>query len=130
MQLSAEHFAVRTGNRLIITPSAFLRRTARLANNGLGRKTDIELQLSVDESDSIVLRLPPGYVAEHLPSGNLSYRFGSCAIHGSFAGDVLTITCRYREQKGVYPAEMYARMVRFFDFTWREGNQQIVFVKQ
>jgi transglutaminase-like putative cysteine protease len=129
MHLSAEHFATVSGNRLIIIPGRFMRRTSRLMSNA-ARKTAIELRLSVNESDSIVLQIPHGYVPEHLPSGHFTDPFGSYNIHGSFENDVLTVSCRYIEQKGVYAPEMYDRMVRFFDFTWREGNQQIVFLKQ
>jgi len=130
MHLSAEHFATVSGNRLILVPGHFLRRTSRLPAAGAARQTDIELRLAVDESDSIVLQMPHGYAPEHLPSGHLSYPFGSYSIHSSFENDVLTISCRYVEQKGVYPASDYDRMAGFFDYAWQKGNQQIVFLKQ
>ncbi|HEY4109452.1 DUF3857 domain-containing protein [Puia sp.] len=130
MRLYAQHFATVTGNRLIVLPGRFLRRTGRMRTNGPARQTAIELRLSIDESDTLVLQMPPGYAPERLPSGRLSFPFGSYSIHSSFDQGVLTMTCHYTEQKGVYSPANFERMARFFDYTWSEGNQQIVFVKQ
>lgn len=130
MRLSAEHFASINGNRLIIAPGRFWRRTSRLQTTGPARQTAIELRVSIDESDTLVLRIPHGYTPEHLPSGHITYPFGSYSVQSRFENDVLTVACHYEEQKGVYPADIYERMAKFFDYTWRSGNQQIVFVKQ
>jgi hypothetical protein len=130
MGVSAEHFASINGNRLIITPGQFWRRTSRLSTTGPARKTEIELRISVDESDTITLRIPHGYTPERLPSGHLSYPFGSYSIQSHFENDTLTVTCHYLERKGVYSPQTYEKMARFFDYTWRSGYQQIVFLKQ
>jgi transglutaminase-like putative cysteine protease len=130
MRLSAEHFATVNGNRLIIVPGRFWRRTSRLQTTGPPRQTAIELRVSIDEDDTLVLQIPPGYMPEHLPSGRIGYPFGSYSVQSRFENGVLTVACHYEEQKGVYSAATYEKMARFFDFTWRSGNQQIVFVKQ
>jgi hypothetical protein len=130
MRLSAEHFATVNGNRLIVFPGRFLRRTARGQTIGPPRQTPVELQQSVDESDSVVLQMPPGYAPERLPAGRLNYPFGSVSIHSRFENGVLTVSCHYREQKGVYSAATYPQMAKFFDFVWRQANEQIVFLKQ
>jgi hypothetical protein len=129
MRVSAEHFATVNGNRLIIAPGRFWRRTSRLQTTGPARQTAIELRVSLDESDTLVLQMPHGYTPERLPSGHISYPFGSYSVQSHFENDTLTVSCHYQEQKGVYPASSYEHMGRFFDYTWRSGNQQIVFVK-
>jgi len=130
MGVSAEHFAAVNGNRLMVNPGRFWRLTSRLTTTGPERKTGIELRVSVDESDTITLRMPHGYIPEHLPSGRLNYPFGSYSLHGYFENDTLTLVCHYLERKGVYPPDTYEKMARFFDYTWRSGNQQIAFLKQ
>ena len=130
MRVSAEHFATINGNRLIVAPGRFWRRTSRLQTTGPPRQTAIELRVSIDETDTLVLRIPHGYTPERLPSGHISNPFGSYSVQSHFENDVLTVACHYLEQKGVYPAASYEQMARFFDYTWRSGNQQIVFVKQ
>ena len=130
MHVSAEHFATLSGNRLIVMPGRFLRRSSRLSARGAARKTPIEWHTSIDETDSVVLQLPPGYVPEHLPAADLSYPFGLYSLHSHFDHDVLTMTCHFIERKGLYAPADYEHMVRFFDLAWREENVQIVFVKQ
>ena len=86
-----------SGNRLIIVPGHFIRRTSRLTPN-TARKTEIELRLSVEEKDSVFLQLPPGYTPEHLPSGHLTYPFGSYTVTSSFEHDLLVLSCHYVER--------------------------------
>jgi hypothetical protein len=129
MQVSAEQFAVVAGNRLMVSPGYFMKRLSRLQPSP-NRTTEFELKTSEEETDSIALQLPPGWSPEgELPHASLSSPFGSYRIHSSFNGGVLTLACSFREVKGIYPAEDYARLVRLYALVYRESGRQLVFVK-
>jgi hypothetical protein len=114
----------------MVFPGPFLRRVPRL-QEGRGERTgDFEIRQSVEETDSAVFRLPPGYSPENnLANTGLSAPFGSYRIRSSFRDGVLTVTCRWRQRKGVYPAGDYAQFIRLFGMANREGGREFIFVK-
>jgi hypothetical protein len=129
MVLSVDMFATMAGNRLLITPGVFMKRSTRLTES-LNRKTTVELRTSVTESDSVVLRLPADWSPEgNLPAGNYSCALGSYHILSSFEGGVLTLRCSFSQNKGIYPAQDYARLVRLFNLVHRESDRELFFVK-
>ncbi len=130
MQIVADHYSTLTGNRLFMSPGVFLRTAVSIREGAQSRANDFELNLSFEEIDSIVLQIPHGYVLEgNLPSSSYSSTFGSYRIHSEFAGDSLVLTCRFRQYKGTYPADVWPKMVHFFNLVHREGDRQLVFVK-
>ena len=129
MQLSADQYATLAGNRLLISYAAFMKRIARLSEEP-GRKSGFELPLSQEESDTVVLQLPPGWTPEEqLPSAHFSGAFGSYGFTSRFENGVLTLVSDFRQYKGLYPASDYTRLVRFFNLVYREAYRQLVFVK-
>jgi hypothetical protein len=128
MAFSAGMFATIAGNRLLITPGVFMKRSTRLTES-LNRKTAVELRTSFAESDSVVLRLPADWSPEgNLPAGNYSCALGSYHIRSSFEGGLLTLRCTFSQNKGIYPAQDYARLVRLFNLVHRESDRELVFV--
>jgi hypothetical protein len=122
-------FATMAGNRLLITPGVFMKRSPRLAES-LNRRTAVVLGSSFVESDSVVLRLPAGWSPEeNLPAGNYSCALGSYHIRSSFEGGILTLTCSFSQNKGIYPAQDYARLVRLFNLVHRESDRELAFIK-
>jgi transglutaminase-like putative cysteine protease len=129
MGLAVDMFATIVGNRLLITPGVFMKRSPRLAES-LNRKTPVELRNSVMESDSVVLHLPAGWSPEgSLPAGNYSCALGSYHIRSSFGDGILTLTCSFTQNKGIYPAQDYARLVRLFNLVHRESDRELAFIK-
>jgi hypothetical protein len=129
VQLKAEQYATLVGNRLMIGYSAFMKRLARLHEEP-GRRNGFELGPSQQETDSLVLQLPPGWTPEEqLPTASFSAGFGSYRFFTRFEKDVLTVTSDFRQYKGVYPVTDYARLVRFFNLVYREADRQLVFIK-
>jgi hypothetical protein len=130
LQLSAENFVLLAGNRMMITPGIFLKRLPRLQESAAVRKTNVELKLSVEETDSVIFQLPAGWIPEgDLPNISSSADFGSYRFRASYSDGVLTIICHFRQYKGVYPAEEYTKLAHFFNLVYREGNRQFVFIK-
>ena len=129
VQLKAEQYATLVGNRLMIGYSAFMKRLARLHEEP-GRRNGFELGPSQQETDSLVLQLPPGWTPEEqLPTASFSAGFGSYRFFTRFEKDVLTVTSDFRQYKGVYPVTDYTRLVRFFNLVYREADRQLVFIK-
>ena len=129
MGLAVDMFATMAGNRLLITPGVFMKRSQRLAEP-VNRKTPVELRSSVMESDSVVLHLPAGWSPEgNLPAGNYSCALGSYHIRSSFGDGILTLTCTFTQNKGIYPAQDYARLVRLFNLVHRESDRELAFIK-
>jgi hypothetical protein len=130
MQLEAEQFSTVSGNRLFLTPGVFLKRSEGM-KEGQSRTSPLELTMSYQETDSILLQIPKGYVPEGtLPSASYSSSFGSYRIRGEMSGDTLVLVSRYRQNKGVYPADSWPKLVHFFNLIHREGNKELVFIKQ
>ena len=113
-----------------MSPGVFLKTAASMKEGAQLRTNDFQLNRSYEETDSIVLQIPHGYVPEGtLPSASYSAAFGSYRIHSEFAGDSLVLTCRFRQYKGTYPADTWPKMVHFFNLIHREGDRQLFFVK-
>jgi Domain of Unknown Function with PDB structure (DUF3857)/Transglutaminase-like superfamily len=129
VQLTADQFATVIDNRLLLSYGVFMKRLPRLGE-GASRKNGFELQLSQEENDSLVLRLPAGWVPEEkLPAASFSAGFGAFRFSGRFEDGVLTLVSDFRQYKGSYPVTDYDRLVRFFDLVYREASRQLVFIK-
>lgn len=129
MQLTADQYATLTGSRVMLGYGAFMKRVQRLREEP-ERKNGFELPVSQEESDSLVLQLPPGWTPEEqLPAASYSAGFGSYRFSSRYENGVLTLVSEFRQYKGVYPAADYARLVRFFNLVYREADRQIVFIK-
>jgi transglutaminase-like putative cysteine protease len=128
MEIVADHFSTVTGSRLFINPGIFLKTAGSIKEVGSPRASELELNMSYEETDSIVLQIPHGYLPEEsLPSTAYSPSFGSYRIHGGLTGDALTLTCNFRQYKGIYPANAWPKIVRFFNLIYQDGNMQLVF---
>ena len=129
MQLEADQYATVVGNRLMFSYGAFMKRLPRLKEDAV-RKNGVELSLSQEETDSLVLRLPPGWVPEEkLPAAAFSAGFGAYHFSSSFSDGLLTLVADFRQYKGSYPVTEYSRLVRFFNVVYREADEQLVFIK-
>ena len=139
MQVTADHYAAVSGSRLFITPAAFLKNSegmkegnsAGIKEGARTRRSDPELTTSCQETDSIILRLPHGYVPEGaLPKASFLAPFGGYRIQCAFRGDSLVLICRFRQIKGIYPPDSWPNMAYFFNLVHREADMQLVFIKQ
>jgi hypothetical protein len=129
IQLKATAYSTVSGNRLFISPGVFLKRAESIREAG-PRRREVELTQSVEELDSIFLRIPDGYVPEGvLPSASYSAGFGSYRIRGEMKGDTLVLICRFRQNKGTYPAENWPKLEHFFNLVHREGDRELVFIR-
>ena len=131
MQINAEGFATVSGSRIFIEPAAFLKKVAQLFQNRKNRSNDIALTSSLEESDSLELEIPRGYIPERMIANHHSVNpFGVFSIRSSIEGDRLLIVSRYQQNKGIYPAAEYSRFSQFLDLVFRENHGDIVLVKK
>jgi transglutaminase-like putative cysteine protease len=129
MKLTAMGYSTVAGNRLFLRPGIFLKRADRINESG-PRREGVELTTSVEEMDSVILRIPAGYVPEGaLPSAGYSASFGSYRIRGEMRGDTLVLICRFRQNKGIYPADSWPKLEHFFNLIHREGDRELVFIR-
>jgi hypothetical protein len=129
MQLTAAAYSTVSGNRIFINPGAFLKR-AESIREVEPRRRDVELTQSSEETDSVFLRIPDGYVPEGiLPSASYSAGFGSYRIRGEMRGDTLVLICRFRQNKGTYPVDSWPKLEHFFNLIHREGDRELVFIR-
>jgi hypothetical protein len=129
IRLTATAYSTFSGGRIFFNLGAFLKRAEPVSEPG-PRRRDIELTRSVEETDSVFLRIPTGYVPEErLPSASYSVVFGSYQMRGEMKGDTLVLICRFRQYKGVYPADSWSKLEHFFDLIQREANRQLVFIR-
>jgi hypothetical protein len=130
MRLNAGSYATMSGSRLFITPGTFLKSVTRLPETQQPRKNDIELMTSFQETDSVMLRIPQGYVPEKpLASRHYASSFGSYAFHSELKGDTLLIISHYQQNKGRYPAATYVKLAQFFTLIHRETTNEMVLVR-
>jgi transglutaminase-like putative cysteine protease len=131
MRLSADHFTTISGNRLFLPLDALIKQSEGLHEGAQPRQNELELPTSYEETDSILLQLPHGFVPEGaLPSASYTADFGSYHIQSVLRGDNLVITCRFRQYKGIYPAGDWSKIVYFFNLINQEDDRQLVFIKQ
>jgi len=65
----------------------------RITRGAQPRQNELELPTSYEETDSVLLQLPHGFVPEGaLPSASYTADFGSYCIHSVLTGDSLVIT--------------------------------------
>jgi len=127
MALTAGQFATVSGNRLLISPGYFLRRLAGLKEE---HSRPFELSPAYEETDSISLVLPPGYQPEGNPlNASFTCPCGSYRIRSLFSEGVYTISCHFQQNNGLYDAAAWPRLVRLFNLVHREGDRQVVFVR-
>lgn len=129
MQVTAAAYSAVSGNRMFISPGVFLKR-AESIREAEPRRGEVELTQSLEERDSIFVRIPVGYVPEGmLPSASYSAGFGSYRIRGEMRGDTLVLICRFRQNKGTYPADNWPKLEHFFNLIHREGDRELVFIR-
>jgi transglutaminase-like putative cysteine protease len=128
MSLTAGQFATISGDRLLISPGYFLRRLTGLKEGTHSRP--FELPLSYAETDSISLLLPAGYQPEGTPlNASFSCPCGSYRIRSQFRESTYTVTCHFQQNKGLYDAAAWPRLVRLFNLVHHEGDQEVVFIR-
>ena len=129
IQLTAAAYSTVSGGRIFISPGAFLKGVEPVSEPG-PRRRDVELTRSVEETDSVFLRIPAGYVPEGgLPSASYSAAFGSYRIRGEMKGDTVVLICRFRQHKGTYPVDSWVMFEHFFNLIHQEANQELVFIR-
>jgi transglutaminase-like putative cysteine protease len=130
IRVTSAQFATVSGSRLFISPGAFLRHAEVATERGVARNIEVALKESAQETDSVFLRVPRGYLPEgNLPAVNFSAVFGSYRVQGEMKGDELVLVCRFRQKKGIYPADTWPRLERFLDLVHREAGRQLVLIR-
>jgi hypothetical protein len=102
-----------------------------LQENQQPGRNDIELTTSFQETDSLVFQLPRGYIAgKPMDSRQYASSFCSYNFHTELKGDSLFITCHFQQNKGLYPAMRFSKLVQFFNLVYWERMTELVMIRK
>ena len=114
LKLSSKPFASRSGNRLLVAPGTGFKFSI-LPERIITRKTDFELDRSVQFSDSIQIQLPEAYEVEFLPKAIImNNAYGSYESTYQITAQTLLYTRNLRIKNGKYKAEEWNAFRDFF----------------
>jgi len=130
-RLRSENYANMSGNRIFIESEPLIKKATRISDMQQPRLNEFELLNSVQETDSVILHIPPGYISEKpMTSRHFSSSFGSYEFHTELKNDSLLIYCHFQQIKGRYPASTFSKLVQFFNLIHRESTAEFVLVKK
>ena len=130
LHVLSPNYAGISGKRIFITPDLFDKSTIRLPADS-ARKYDCIFDRAYKSSDSITIKIPPGYQAESVPADvNVNSKFGRYSASMKVTADKI-VYYRSREEPACrFPASDYGEMVRFYEKLYKSDHSRIVLVKQ
>ncbi|MFB6319103.1 DUF3857 domain-containing protein [Saccharicrinis sp. FJH54] len=116
------------GNRIIFEINKLNKETYS-PKKVFNRRSDIEIQRSMLESDTIEYILPEGYILEaQIKPVKLTSAFGSYEASIRQEGNILTYIRSARFNKGIYDKSLYGDFVQFFQDI-KSADQQKILLK-
>ncbi|MGJ7031284.1 DUF3857 domain-containing transglutaminase family protein [Niabella hirudinis] len=130
MQLLSKGYATITGKRLFITPNILSSNTPQLIRESR-RQHEIVFDYGFVMSDTVSIKIPPGYVAEAMPRPvAIENVFGVYAIRFELADGLVRMVRRYERNSGRFPASDYENMAAFYNTVYAADRSRIVLVKK
>lgn len=129
MQLKAERYATVSGKRLFIKPNLFNKNSETLDEEKT-RHFPIEYLSAFNQTDSIELTIPEGYIAEAKPKDvQLSTKFGSYSMTILITGNKINLVRKYTRVSGIFPAADFKELAEFNNKVYKADRGQVVMVK-
>lgn len=130
LHVLSPNYAGISGKRLFITPDLFDKSTIRLPADS-ARKYECIFDRAYKSSDSIIIKIPPGYQAESVPADvNVNSKFGRYNASMKVSADKIVYFRSREEPVCRFPASDYGEMVRFYEKMYKSDHSRIVLVKQ
>ncbi|SDD93980.1 DUF3857 domain-containing protein [Niabella drilacis] len=130
VQLVSKDYAVITGKRLFIKPNILSANTDKLTSEDK-REHEIVYEYGFVKSDTVSIKIPPGYTAEAMPRPvTMENGFGAYAIRFELTDGVIRMIRRYDRNSGHFPASDYEKMVAFYNTVYTADRSRIVLVKK
>ena len=130
LHVISPNYAGISGKRLFITPDLFDKSTTRLPADSV-RKYDCIFDRAYMSSDSVIIKIPPGYQAESVPADvNINSKFGRYSASMKVTADKIVYYRSREEPIRRYPPSDYGEMVKFYERMYKSDHSRIVLVKQ
>jgi len=112
--MAAEKYATITGSRMFVSTNPFRNRWSR-SFSATSRKLPLHIQTTINQTDSIRIDLPDGYLIESMPQSSfIVSKFGNFSSHIENSGNSLLLIQKLSVPKGEYPVESYQEIKDFF----------------
>jgi hypothetical protein len=130
LSISSPNYANTSGKRLFITPNLFTKSNVRLPANAQ-RKYDLINRDAYRDIDSIILKIPPGYQPESVPSDiKTETAFGKYVCSTKVFEDEIIYYRLYEQYSGRFPASDYTDMAKFYEQLYKADRNRVVLVKK
>lgn len=117
------------GNRLFVPLN--LNNKIELPARMRNRKYPLNLSFSFHTSDTLIIKIPSGYLPEQLPQGIAEdQRFGVYSMLTTLDGDTITCIRTFELNKGRHDAELYQDFYEFMQKASLADSKQLVLIKQ
>lgn len=128
-EITVKNLASKMGVRLFVPLNSINKRTVTPK-----RKTDriypFRLYSNYHDSDTILFRIPKGFISEHLPADKvIESEFGRFASHLEVQGNNILFIRDESVERGTYPPEKYADYVAFRKKIVKADSQKIILKK-
>lgn len=129
IKISARNYASLNGNEFHLPLNMVNRQTPiREINNRINK---VYINRGYTDSDEITYTLPEGYRLERMPKDFiLESIFGTYSATLTRNSDKITYTRIMKLKTGIYPADKYNELVKFYQFASDADSQKIVLLKQ
>ena len=129
LKVSITNYATVTGKRLFIAANIFGSATTKMQTD-TARKYDYLVKNAYRELDSVMIKIPAGYIAESLPKDiMLNSKFGKYVCSVKVENDKITYYRVLEKFSGRFPPTEYRDLVKFHDQVYKADRNKIVLVK-
>ncbi|PKP25866.1 MAG: DUF3857 domain-containing protein [Bacteroidetes bacterium HGW-Bacteroidetes-2] len=131
VQLDANNYVSKAGNRIIFTLNAF-NNTIEIPNRYKDRKSPIEIKRGFVEESIYTIYYPEEYTIEAMPKiNNIKNSFGEyeISLHQN-EDNSITYSRKFFVKEGLYPKEEYDNFRNFLSDAAIQDNAKIVLIKK
>jgi hypothetical protein len=130
LQLVANSYASVSGKRMFVMPNV-LNKNSIKPKEEEQRKYEIVYSSSFMDTDTISIKIPPGYNIESMPKDVIiNNKFGDYEIHFKVDAENISCTRLYKRSEGRFPPADYTELVKFYESMYKADRSRIVFVKK
>jgi len=129
LTLSIDGCGTKFGNRMALNLN-LLNKTGKIPSKKEKRRSNIIIQRSSSETDTVLYKIPPGFSIDKI-SGNRSVKsdFGSYSTYVLHDESTVTYIRHLEINKGIYPADKYNEFYDFYNSVKKGDDDRVIFLK-
>jgi transglutaminase-like putative cysteine protease len=130
LQLNARNYATITGKRMFLEPNVLNKSRLRI-NTETERRSDIHLPFAWQDSDTVKISIPEGYLPESVPKNTeLKTRFGAYTARVTIQDNTVTYIRTMQQNAGDFPPSVFGELEQFYETIYKADRSRIVLVKK